>query len=136
MDTARKSAQHLREQIAKAEEELRSLREQLAQAEACEQDQEAQTVAASANGSAWKWPLEAEEYDRYGRQLILPNVGIQGQVTLPSRWHPVTNIPSQASRDSRRPRFSSSAPVALGARQQHISPGPEWAHWASSTATS
>lgn len=82
MDTARKSAQHLREQIAKAEEELRSLREQLAQTEAQEHEQEAETVAAGVNGLAWKWPLKAEEYDRYGRQLILPNVGIHGQNTL------------------------------------------------------
>lgn len=85
MDTVRKSAQQLREQISKAEEELRSLREQLAQTEAHEkaqdQDQEAETGVASANGSAWKWPLQADEYDRYGRQLILPNVGIQGQTT-------------------------------------------------------
>lgn len=86
MDTVRKSAQQLREQISKAEEELRSLREQLAQTEAHEkaqdQDQEAETGVASANGSAWKWPLQADEYDRYGRQLILPNVGIQGQQRL------------------------------------------------------
>lgn len=85
MDPARKSAQELREQIAKAEDELRNLREQLVQAEAYEQaqdqDHEAQTGAASTNGLAWKWPLEAEEYERYGRQLILPNVGIQGQTT-------------------------------------------------------
>lgn len=78
MDTARKSARQLRVQVAKAEEELRSLKEQLAQAEAYELDQEAQPALASTNGSAWKWPLKAGEYDRYGRQLILPNVGIQG----------------------------------------------------------
>lgn len=81
MDSARKSAQQLRVQVAKAEEELGSLREQLAEAEAYELHQEA-GPAASTNGSAWKWPLMAEEYDRYGRQLILPNVGIQGQITL------------------------------------------------------
>lgn len=84
MDTARESARQLREQIEKAEEELKNLREQLAQAEAYEQEKEAETRTASTNGSAWKWPLKAEEYDRYGRQLILPNMGIQGQVTSPS----------------------------------------------------
>lgn len=84
MDNARKSAQQLREQITKAEEELRNLREQLAQAEAYERDQEPEAVPLRADGSAWKWPLKADEYDRYGRQLILPNVGIQGQVTSPS----------------------------------------------------
>lgn len=136
MDTARKSAQQLREQIVKAEEELRSLREQLAQAEAFEQHQGAESIAAGVNGSAWKWPLKAEEYDRYGRQLILPNFGIQGQVTLPSHWNLVANILSQASRGSRPPRSSSSALVASGAQQQRTSPGLEWAPWASSTATS
>lgn len=125
MDTARKSAQQLREQIEKAEQELQSLREQLAQAEAFEQHQEAESIAAGVNGSAWKWPLKAEEYDRYGRQLILPNVGIQGQVTLPSHWNLVANILSQASRGSRPPRSSSSALVASGARQRHTSPGLE-----------
>lgn len=136
MDTARKSAQQLREQIAQAEEELRGLREQLAQAEANEQDQEAQTTAASANGSAWKWPLKAEEYDRYGRQLILPKIGIQGQITLPSHCKAVPDILLQASRGSKPPRSSSLELVASGAQQQHISPVLESAPWASSTATS
>lgn len=29
-----------------------------------------------------KWPLSAEEYKRYGRQLVLSEVGIQGQLRL------------------------------------------------------
>lgn len=78
METADVRAQQLRAQIAKAEEELKILKEQLAQAEAQHQDRETE-AAAAINGSTWKWPLQAEEYDRYGRQLILPNVGIQGQ---------------------------------------------------------
>jgi len=81
MDTAGKSAQQLREQITKAEEELRILKEQLAQAEARDQDQNTEAATGGINGSTWKWPLKADEYDRYGRQLILPNVGIQGQTT-------------------------------------------------------
>lgn len=136
METAKKSAQQLREQIAKAEQELKSLREQLAQAEAQEHEQEVETVAVGVNGTAWKWPLKAEEYDRYGRQLILPNVGIQGQVSPPSHWEFVANILSQANRGSKSLRSSSSALVASGARQRHTSPGLEWAHWESSTATS
>lgn len=125
MDTARKSAQQLREQIAKAEEELRSLREQLAQAEVYEQAHEAESTAAGVNGAAWKWPLKAEEYERYGRQLILPNVGIQGQITQAFHRKLVANILSQASRGSRPPRSSSSALVASGARQRRTSPGLE-----------
>lgn len=81
METAGVRAQQLRAQIAKAEEELKSLKEQLAQAEAQETEAAATAASGSINGSTWKWPLQAEEYDRYGRQLILPNVGIQGQIT-------------------------------------------------------
>jgi adenylyltransferase/sulfurtransferase len=31
-----------------------------------------------------KWPLSSEEYKRYGRQMIVPNVGIQGIYFLPA----------------------------------------------------
>lgn len=26
----------------------------------------------------WKWPLREDEYERYGRQLIIPSIGIKG----------------------------------------------------------
>jgi adenylyltransferase/sulfurtransferase len=29
-----------------------------------------------------KWPLSQEEYKRYGRQLIMPEIGLQGQLKL------------------------------------------------------
>ncbi|KAK7186303.1 hypothetical protein DPSP01_009307 [Paraphaeosphaeria sporulosa] len=29
-----------------------------------------------------RWPLEANEYKRYGRQLIMPEIGLQGQLRL------------------------------------------------------
>ncbi|KAF2450511.1 hypothetical protein P171DRAFT_426869 [Karstenula rhodostoma CBS 690.94] len=29
-----------------------------------------------------RWPLEADEYKRYGRQLIMPEIGLQGQLRL------------------------------------------------------
>lgn len=35
------------------------------------------------NKSRSQWPLEAEEYQRYGRQLIMPEIGLQGTYTLP-----------------------------------------------------
>lgn len=91
MDTARKSAEQLRVQIAKAEEELKSLREQLAHTEAQEQQQRADTASTDTNGTSWKWPLDADEYDRYGRQLILPIVGIQGQFRSFSHLNAVTD---------------------------------------------
>lgn len=33
----------------------------------------------SATHSTWKWPLEAQEYMRYGRQMIMPEVRLQGR---------------------------------------------------------
>lgn len=30
----------------------------------------------------WKYPLQKEEYKRYGRQLIMPEIGLQGQLRL------------------------------------------------------
>ena len=35
------------------------------------------------SSSDWKWPLEAEEYKRYGRQMIMPEVGLQGDSWTP-----------------------------------------------------
>ena len=29
-----------------------------------------------------RWPLEANEYKRYGRQLIMPEIGLQGQLAF------------------------------------------------------
>ncbi|KUI66230.1 Adenylyltransferase and sulfurtransferase uba4 [Cytospora mali] len=81
MEIVKKSAEQLREQIFKTEQELNALREQLAEVE----KESSATPEEQENGiPAWKWPLTAEEYDRYGRQLILPNVGIHGQQRLKS----------------------------------------------------
>lgn len=85
MEPAEKSAEQLRSQITKAETELRSLREQLARVEA---EEDRQKSCAQGNGHpVWKWPLGRSEYERYGRQLILPQVGIGGQsrVSRPCR---------------------------------------------------
>lgn len=38
----------------------------------------------------WKWPLEAGEYKRYGRQMIMPEVGLQGD-TWPPKCEGRTN---------------------------------------------
>ncbi|MCJ1354046.1 MAG: Urmylation protein [Icmadophila ericetorum] len=29
-----------------------------------------------------KWPLDADEYSRYGRQMIIPEIGLEGQLSL------------------------------------------------------
>jgi len=81
----------LRTRIEVAEAELRELKQQLSEAE---QDAErlaagscavpttpsepVQRAKASTTGQARKWPLNAEEYVRYGRQMIMPEIGLQG----------------------------------------------------------
>ena len=32
------------------------------------------------NQKLWPWPLEREAYQRYGRQLIMPEIGLQGML--------------------------------------------------------
>ncbi|KAI1264174.1 adenylyltransferase [Xylariaceae sp. FL1019] len=83
MDTA---MQQLREQISKTEVELQRLKTQLAHLESSPQPSPAapQGHPATATYPEWKWPLQEEEYIRYGRQLILPSVGIKGQLRLKS----------------------------------------------------
>ncbi|KAH8905358.1 ThiF family protein [Coniochaeta sp. PMI_546] len=78
MDGLDRAVAVLRGRVETAEKELRDLKAQLAQAE--ELAQEARRKETS-NG-LWKWPLEADEYERYGRQMILPGFGVQGQVQL------------------------------------------------------
>ncbi|KAM5385472.1 hypothetical protein ACJZ2D_001113 [Fusarium nematophilum] len=63
---------HLRREIAKREVELADLRSQLAAAESENR----------AEHEAWKWPLDTHEYERYSRQMIVPNFGLQGQLRL------------------------------------------------------
>ncbi|KAI0203888.1 adenylyltransferase [Astrocystis sublimbata] len=68
------SIERLKAQISKTEQELQQLKTQLAELEA----------TPSPASADWKWPLKEEEYARYGRQLILPSVGIKGQLRLRS----------------------------------------------------
>jgi multidrug resistance efflux pump len=82
MDVANASAEALRRQISETEAQLQRLKAQLAQVEAdgpvhwgngLSFSDEADNVIAEQ-----KWPLSAEEYRRYGRQMIVPSLGIQG----------------------------------------------------------
>jgi adenylyltransferase/sulfurtransferase len=63
----------LKSLIASKERELAHLKKRLVEAEEEEKRASEQTQQTS-----WKWPLRAEEYDRYGRQLILPGFGTEG----------------------------------------------------------
>ncbi|KAH7364118.1 molybdenum cofactor synthesis protein-like protein [Rhexocercosporidium sp. MPI-PUGE-AT-0058] len=95
MDSATASAETLREQISATEDELKRLKEQLANVEAQDADaaqegMEGLNLGAgnlvTENGSESEnertWPLSEEEYKRYGRQMIVPSIGIQGQLHL------------------------------------------------------
>ncbi len=72
-------AENLKRQIAATEKELNKLKEQLASIEAKVESRSSTTDDESGAASKTKWPLSAEEYLRYGRQMIVPSIGIQGQ---------------------------------------------------------
>jgi len=93
MEMATQSAEALRKQIAETEEQLKNLKEQLKVLE----ERQKQDVISDGLGaldlkeesdhaievkqneiSERRWPLKAEEYKRYGRQMIVPKIGIQG----------------------------------------------------------
>ncbi|KAI8632525.1 adenylyltransferase [Xylariaceae sp. FL1651] len=83
MGTVTGTIEQLREQISRTEEELRQLKAQLAELEEEKRSQDAQGHP-TPTLSGWKWPLKEEDYARYGRQLILPSLGIKGQLRLKS----------------------------------------------------
>jgi adenylyltransferase and sulfurtransferase len=87
MDRVTSSAEALRRQITATEEELKTLKEQLAAVEAKEVKDLNGLSLQEKPGlvTESKWPLEPEEYKRYGRQMIVPNIGIQGDFT--SVWY-------------------------------------------------
>lgn len=86
MDAATQSADALRRQITVTEEELRRLKEQLAAVEAQEVgDLRGLSLQDGPSPvTQGRWPLSSEEYKRYGRQMIVPNIGIQGSSIVPS----------------------------------------------------
>ena len=64
----------LRTQISATESQLSALKQELEAAEKLR----GETVAASSEHSERKWPLSAEEYQRYGRQMIVSQIGLPG----------------------------------------------------------
>ena len=79
---------HLRAQIDILESQLLDLKQQLARAEETTSvidtpsspDQYSEyTNQCNLAPSAWRWPLNHGEYKRYGRQMILPEIGLQGE---------------------------------------------------------
>lgn len=80
MEQLNADAQELREQVARAEAKLKALKEQLANVENGSSPRRAggNGPVTQAPDKPWKWPLKADEYERYGRQLVLPGVGVEG----------------------------------------------------------
>lgn len=79
----------LRSRVNFLESQLRELKQQLLEAERAAERlahrscavppiEPVQRVNAATTGHARKWPLDADEYVRYGRQMIMPEIGLQG----------------------------------------------------------
>lgn len=85
MEAAKISVEALRNQIAATERQLQELRDQLAGLESEDkadrqppQPHEDGQPQDSREGDIPKWPLTQEEYNRYGRQMIVSSIGIKG----------------------------------------------------------
>jgi adenylyltransferase/sulfurtransferase len=74
-----KRIQHHADAISNLQSELEVLRKEEATHRG--NGEEAEPIAAPPKASA-RYPLLKEEYRRYGRQLIMPEVGLQGQLWL------------------------------------------------------
>ncbi|KAA6409112.1 MAG: molybdenum cofactor biosynthetic [Lasallia pustulata] len=81
MSEAVDDLEHLRRKIAHLESQLGDLKRQLSAAENVA-NVVSPTNEPTPSSGVWKWPLEAEEYKRYGRQMIMPEIGLQGQLRL------------------------------------------------------
>ncbi|KAL9609637.1 MAG: hypothetical protein Q9167_005614 [Letrouitia subvulpina] len=93
MEVVDDAIQSLRAQVKSTENQLNQLKRQLEQAEQRKakenaKDEEQQSPAipfphspSRANGN-WPWPLQPDEYKRYGRHMILQEIGLQGQLQL------------------------------------------------------
>lgn len=74
----------LRAQIAETEAQLAGLKRDLAYAEkaAAVTSEAAGEKNGATDGAGRRWPLLPEEYRRYGRQMIVSQVGLEGELSL------------------------------------------------------
>ena len=87
MGTLDETCASLQAQIAATEAQLAGLKRDLANAEkaaaaSSETANDAESTTDKPNTSANRWPLLQEEYRRYGRQMIIPQVGLEGEYSL------------------------------------------------------
>ena len=79
MDNLERTCASLRAQIAATETQLAGLRRELESAEKAAIDTKRQYATDENTGRDERpWPLHNEEYRRYGRQMIVPQLVIQG----------------------------------------------------------
>lgn len=81
MDNLERTCASLRTQIAATETQLVGLRRELESAEKAAIDikrQDADRAKEDRAGEKRQWPLLNEEYRRYGRQMIVAQLGLQG----------------------------------------------------------
>jgi adenylyltransferase/sulfurtransferase len=86
MGSLEETCASLRAQISATEEQLAGLKRDLANAERAQSESATTTTAGNEhndrNGQARRWPLLQEEYKRYGRQMIVSQVGLKGERRL------------------------------------------------------
>lgn len=84
MGATQEKCTSLRAQIAATEAQLAGLKHELANAErAAAADSESADAAQRTKEPGQdtrRWPLLQEEYRRYGRQMIVPQVGLEGEL--------------------------------------------------------
>ena len=79
MDNLERTCASLRAQIAATETQLAGLRRELESAEKAAIDTKKHDATDENKGHGERpWPMLNEEYRRYGRQMIVPQLGIQG----------------------------------------------------------
>lgn len=89
MPTDDSQVKRLRDKIQTLEATLHNLKNELAAAEAQRNGQpnglqRSEKPDKGAEVDEWPWPLQQSEYQRYGRQMIVPQVGLEGPLIHPS----------------------------------------------------
>lgn len=83
MEATSEAVEALKKQIAETEEKLGKLKKQLASLEVSQHggahpDGAPPHLTENGNAQPERFPLSGEEYRRYGRQMIVPSIGIEG----------------------------------------------------------
>lgn len=81
IDTLEARLSHLRTKLAEAESSATpNLLPNSSEPGSCNADTAPDPQPASKQIGEWEWPLDAEEYKRYGRQMIMPEIGLEGWI--------------------------------------------------------